>query len=342
MYKFKNTEINNKKASEFETKSLLYLAGMRSDSSDIEFFAIDCFNDVTGANNDFSKLWDIQSKNHKSLPPSKIGKSLFTLYDNFISDIEFHQYILFVPPLKNEYLEDSKLNIYGYDNIKFKTRKGIEKSLKEEIARVHKTNSFPLFKNFLASLTIVQDNRKISTYIKRVSKFKNTRIVSEDFYESIFNEIRDLQSSLKNSYIENESITNADEVLKFNRHITKKDINTLLISRFVGIDVFSYSGIPISFLPVITTLQLDEEGIKDLLLECNSNLSRAFFNKNDCRNFWKVSEWIIEALLIDSTQDINSLYNELISKIKIKSPYLTEHTLLYMISLVKTGLKNAG
>ena len=129
LYKFTNTEINNKKASEFETKSLLYLIGMRADSKEIEILTVDCFNDITGANESFSKLWDVQSKNHKSLPPSKIGESLLTLYKNFISSFDFAEYILFIPKLKRDYLIDSSLNVYGYRNIHEKQRKGIERYL---------------------------------------------------------------------------------------------------------------------------------------------------------------------------------------------------------------------
>jgi hypothetical protein len=77
LYTFKNTEITNKKASDFEKKSMLYLLGMRSDSNEIEIIAVDGFNDVTGAKDDFSKLVDVQSNNHSSLLPSKIyGTSL--------------------------------------------------------------------------------------------------------------------------------------------------------------------------------------------------------------------------------------------------------------------------
>lgn len=50
MYKFLYTERNNEKATEFETKSLLYLLSMREDSNEIDTFLIDCFNDVTGTN----------------------------------------------------------------------------------------------------------------------------------------------------------------------------------------------------------------------------------------------------------------------------------------------------
>ena len=48
-YIFKNTEINNEKASVFETKSLLYLIGKRNDSKEIEYVTFDCFNGIFNA-----------------------------------------------------------------------------------------------------------------------------------------------------------------------------------------------------------------------------------------------------------------------------------------------------
>lgn len=40
MYKFLYTERNNEKATEFETKSLLYLLSMREDSNEIDTFQL--------------------------------------------------------------------------------------------------------------------------------------------------------------------------------------------------------------------------------------------------------------------------------------------------------------
>ncbi|WP_196518046.1 hypothetical protein [Halomonas sp. PA16-9] len=244
MYTFKNTEINNKKASDFETKSLLYLLGMRGDSEEIEIVTVDCFNDVTGSNTDFSKLWDVQSKNHSNLPPSKIGESLFTLYDNYISTINFYDYVLFIPKLNREYLKDPSLNIYSYENINEKQKKGIEKKLKEKINGDKSGNTPTLFSDFLSKICFVEDNYKISNYIKNMSKFKNKKSISEDIYERIFVEIRNAQSALKNSYIEKEMIKNPVEVLKFNRHIKKSEIKTLLISRFVVDRFFPFQAYP--------------------------------------------------------------------------------------------------
>lgn len=339
MYTFKNTEINNKKASEFETKAMLYLLGMRSDSEEINLITVDCFNDVTGLNKDFDKLWDVQSKNHSSLPPSMIGDSLSTLYDNYVSSISFFDYILFIPKLKRDYLKDPSLNIYGYDNINEKQKKGIEKKLKEKINK-NKSSILPtLFYDFLAKVTFVEDNKNISTYVKRLSQFKNKKSISDKIYENIFNEIKNAQTSLKNSYIENEVIHHPHEVLKFNRHITKSDINTLLINRLVGIDIFSFPGIPLPFYKYIKGR--DEEEIKDILQDCNENLSRAFFDKNGCKEFWKVSECIIQILKQNLKFTVDDVYGLLISTSKIKTPYLTKDTILYMISLIKTGLENA-
>jgi len=199
---------------------------MHQDRNEINVLTVDCFNDVTGANEDFTKLWDVQSKNHQTLPPSKIGESLLTLYKNFISDFEFSSYILFIPKLKRSYLIDKSLHIYGYSNINDKQKKGIENQLVNKISPKDEGRPPPL-DDFLSHITFVEDNKKISTYIKSIVRFKNKELVSEDLYQSIFNEIRNTQAALKNSYIENETITLPRDVLKYRRHITKKKINIL-------------------------------------------------------------------------------------------------------------------
>lgn len=337
MYTFKNTEINNEKASQFETKSLLYLLGMRKDSNEVKYITVDCFNDVTGLNSNCSKLWDIQSKNHKYLPPSKIGISLYTLYDNFISSINFEDYILFIPKMNRDYLIDKNISSYNYNNINEKTKKSIEKKLKEEILRVNPTyKSPPLFKDFLDKITFVEDNKHITTYIKQITNFKNKKEFTNSLYESIFNEIRDIQTNLKNSYIENKKINHVKEVLSFNRHVTKDEINTLLINRFVGIEIFSYKGIPFDFLKVMDSLE-DIEDKKDLLLECKSNLARSFFNKNESKYFWKLSEQLIKIVKKYPKKDIYEI-NKMLENIKEESEYLDDNTVLYMIALIKEGL----
>ncbi len=328
-YTFKNTEINNKKASDFETKSLLYLIGKRKDRKEIEYVAFDCFNDVSGINKNTDKIWDIQSKNEQSLNPKKIGKYLFTLFDNYISKLNFTEFIFFSPILNPSYKKNNKLLIYNTDNFKDKTLQRIKNGLNEEIKRVKgtSTNYNTEQKGFFEKVLIVEDNKSEAEYIKSVTKFKKTAIKDENFYRSVFQDLRNIQTSKKNSYIENAVITQIKEVLYFKRHLSTKDIETLIISRIIGVEVFEYTSIPLYFSPVVDGLNIDDK--KDILQECNSNLSRAFFNKNSNRVFWNMCETIISFIKMHSLTDINDIFDHVFPNYNPKISYLNEITIKY-------------
>jgi hypothetical protein len=336
-YTFKNTEINNKKATDFETKSLLYLIGRRKDSKEVEYIAFDCFNDVSGINKNSDKIWDIQSKNEKSLSPKKIGKYFFTLFDNHTSLFDFTEFIFFCPILKPEYKIDEKLNIYGTENIVNKTLVRIQNGLKEEIIRVKgKTFDYSIEQQkFLKKVVIVEDTELDNEYIKTVTKFKKSEIKSDAFYQSVFQDLRDIQSAKKNTYIENSIINQIKDVLKFNRHLYTKDIEVLIISRIIGCEVFEYKGVPLNFLPIIDSLDFEDK--KDTIQECNSNLSRAFFNKNSNREFWKICEIIIEYLESQDVTDVEMIFNNLFTKYKFRISYLTPITIKYLIAIIIDG-----
>jgi len=335
-YTFKNTEINNKKASDFETKSLLYLISRKKE---IEYVTFDCFNDVSGVNKNHDKIWDVQSKNEKSLSPKKIGKYLFTLFDNYISTFSFHEFIFFAPILNEDYKINSKLNIYNLDNIEEKTLKRILKGLTEEVERVKGilVDYSAQIEIFLEKVFIVEDNSTENEYIKSVTKFKKVGIKSDDFYTSIFTDLRNIQSAKKNTYIENEIISEIRDVLTFNRHLTTKDIEILIISRIIGVEIFNYSSIPITFFPIIKNL--DNEEIKDIVQECNSNLSRAFFNKNSNKVFWNVCEKIITFLNENKSSEVEYIYSETFKDYTFRISYLKDFTVKYLISIIIEGTK---
>lgn len=337
-YIFRNTEMNNEKASNFETKSLLYLIGQRSDSKDVVYVTFDCFNDVSGVNKRFDKIWDIQSKNEKSLNPKKIGKYFYTLFDNFTSIFSFEEFIFFCPELNPEYKIDSSKNTYKLDNIVDSTFKRIKNGLTEEIKRVQNTTTGQTLniENFLKKVLIVEDKITHNDYIKAVTKFKNTNLKNDDFYNSLFNDLRDVQTAKKNSCIENSSITEIREVLKFRRHLSTKDIETLIISRIIGCEIFKYKSIPIYFSPILDGMEIEDK--KDLLQECNSNLSRAFFNKNSNKTFWDVCERIVEYRTIIKDNDVENIYLLLFVDYQFRISYISRVTILYLISIIIEGL----
>lgn len=161
MYIFENTEQNNAKANDYETKALLYLLSYRKDSDQIETFAIDCFNDVTGCNEKYTRLWDIQSKNVKSLNPKTIGKSLITLYFNFEHSFPFKYFILFIPKLKIGYLENENAKTFNFGNFQKSYKSKIIVGLSEEYKRrKNKEINDKFLSRFLAKIIFVMEMKQ--------------------------------------------------------------------------------------------------------------------------------------------------------------------------------------
>lgn len=336
-YTFRNTEKNNEKATTFETKSLLYLIGQRKDKKDILYITFDCFNDVSGLNKNFDKIWDVQSKNERNLNPKKIGKYFYTLFDNFISGFSFYEFIFFTYELDSSYKIDSNLKEYDFKNFEKKTSERIINGLNEEIKRVK--GDYKIYENeietFLDKIIIIEDHKTELDYIKSITKFKNKDIKPIDFYNNFFKELRDLQSSKKNSYIENHTISCITDVIDLQRHLSTKDIETLIISRIIGCEVFKFKSIPKPFFNIVKNIEIED--LEDLLQDCNSNLSRALFNKNSNKTFWNTCEQILEFLDIHSSKDTDFVFDSIFNPFIQKISYLNEITLKYLISIIIEG-----
>ena len=117
-YTVSSSEKLRKSGAEAETKALLYLMNFYSNSQDIHYFVIDFFNDLTGMNRTAKKLWDLQSKGAKNSSPKSIGKELVTLFKNYISEIDFDAYILFLGGVTESFRIDASKTSFGIENIK--------------------------------------------------------------------------------------------------------------------------------------------------------------------------------------------------------------------------------
>lgn len=336
MYIFETTEQNNSKANDFETKSLLYLMSFKSDSTDIDTFFVDCFNDITGASSDLLKLWDVQAKNISSLRPKTIGKSLITLFQNFISSVNFYEYILFIPKLKENYLMDISLTEFKIDN--FKDIAKIQEGLEEEYKRRKKLGALSLkqlsqLNTFLEQIHFVTGDSSKAIYIKNIIQFKSN-IRDDNFFESVFNEVRSKQTELKNINIHNISINSIEEVLKLNKHLTKRQLETLVVNRIIVVELFK-QRIPNDFFDVINDKSSSDR--KDIIQDCNANLSRLLFDKNsNKKKFWSLLEQIL--ILVEEKDDIYQILNR-IKQYQIPKIINEDYTLLYLISMVKEGME---
>lgn len=336
VYRFETTEQNNQKANDYETKALLYLLSFRKDSKQIEVFAIDCFNDVTGCNKLYDKLWDVQSKNVKSLTPRTIGKALYTLFSNYEHDFPFEKFVLFIPKLQERYLVNENLETYDITNFKpeeqIKVIAGLEKEYND---RKNIKPSTKKIQDFFLHLKFVVGNKDKAEYIKKITNFKNN-IAKEKFYEDIFNEIRDKQTAYKNIVIHNQEISTPSEVANTRKIFKRIDFDTLIINRFIGYDLFEdLNRIPNSFFDYLRDKNSEER--KDIIQNANTEIARFLFDKNNKKIFWRFFEHIIITIQENTYLSNEGIYNVLkTSDIKIPKE-LSEETLLYLVSLVKDG-----
>lgn len=85
---------------------------------EIDLFAIDCFNDVTGMDNSCITLHDVQSKGETKITPAKLGEYLATLFENRASDFSkyFDTLTLFVGAYRQPRLRIRRLRNFDFIN----------------------------------------------------------------------------------------------------------------------------------------------------------------------------------------------------------------------------------
>ena len=345
MYTFKTSERNNDKATEFETKSLLYLMTNAPNSDNVDLFLIDCFNDVTGVSADFNYSWDVQSKGVTSLTPGKIGAALYTLYANYLSDIEFSHYILFIPPVKSEYVASTVNEVFLFADFKEDTGPKVRNGLRKEITKrkdndVISITSDSSITSFLDSVFFVVDNYGKADYIKRIIQFKSLSKLDDAFLTKIFDEIRSKQSTKKILNINGRSVSSIEEVCNFDKHLQRKELELLVVNRIIGNDLFAARGVPLYFFPEVK--EMDPEDIIDLLLDCKAKIGHTLFNKNNKKSFWQFLEQIMQLVTKYPDFDINDIYAQIPAPTKDKVFTLDKISTLYLISVVKEGVKYAN
>lgn len=337
-YIVNSTEKTKGKASDFETRALLYLMALRKDSEEMNVFVIDFFNDVTSLNDDHQKLWDVQSKGEKNVSADKLGKELVTLFKNYVSLINFDYYILSVEGISDNILIDASVDEYKTSNIKSVWFEKVKNSLKAEaLIKTYIDNSLVTDVNiasFLDNVIIKENNHEKNHYIKLMAPISERNMPTDDYLDLIFKEIRDMQMSKKNSLVEGEVIQNVSDFLNYERHIYKNEITLMVINRLVNSDIMNNS-IPVSFMPELVGLQ--EIETRDLLEDCQLDSAKLLFNKNLSRLFWGFMNGIIEEINSGVT-NLNTISSRVIASNNELCSQFDEISVKFFISNILEGL----
>lgn len=339
-YTVKSSERLRPSAADTETKALLYLMNFREDSEEIYYFVVDFFNDLTGMTKMSDKLWDLQSKGDKQPSPYTIGTELVTLYKNFVSEFEFAYYIIFLGGVTSSLRVDDKLTRFGISNVKDTALERIKEGLKDECKKKTYVDDDKVSEEkiveFLKKVYFVIDNQTKSEYVKKIIKLNPAIIPEEDTLIAIFNEIRDVQAGKKNvSVVEGITLEAPDEALNYGRHLNTTEIRLLVLNRILNQNVVG-SKVPQSFID--TYIRFPEERRKNMLEDCQLDLSRALFNCNCQDDFWKLFENIYKIIVENPSDDIGNLYRKLDKTIVGRCMDFDTLSLKYFISVIKDGI----
>jgi hypothetical protein len=339
-YKIQSSEKTTASGAEYETKALLYLMNFSKDCKEVYYFVVDFFNDLTGVDRFSDKLWDVQSKGNKNTSPKQLGKELVTLLKNYISEINFESYIIFLGGVSNSVRIDNKITIFGIDNIKAKEIEKIKEGLVEESRKKGYIDESKItdksIEDFLSKVSFVVDDKTKCEYVKSIIEVNPIIIPDDIVLEQIFNQIRDAQSAKKNNgNIEGVTIRTTDEFLYYNRHLNVNEIRMMVLSRLVNNNIMQ-KGVPHSFIDIYS--KFPQEIKKDKLEDCQLSIAKMLFDKNNADNFWKFFSNIYEVLSKNPNETIDILYRNLDRRILNRMDLLDVVSVKYFMAIVKDGM----
>ena len=342
-YTVLSTERTNAKASEYETKALLYLMNFRNDSNEMHYFVIDFFNDVTGIDSQARKAWDVQSKGSKKLSGKTIGIDLVTLFKNYLSDLNFAHFILFMCGVSETNIINKELDSFDISNFTERAKKSIKNGLEEAATEKSYINNNNIteenINDFLNKVTFVIAKKEKAEYVKKIIKLNSAIIPSDDYLNSIFNQIRDKQTAKKNICVENININTLRDFEPYKKYLNTNEIKLLVLSRLILKDSISKSdGVPLSFLPIVS--RQEEANRRTFIEDCYDDIFRTILDKNNAIAYWSLFEEIYIKITQNPHMNVEEVYDSLDSDKLSKVHFLNFNSTMYFIAIIKDALKN--
>ena len=347
MYKISSSEERNEKASDFETYSLLYVINFYPDADDTDYLVIDFFNDVTGVSRNADSCVDVQSKGLENMQPAELGKSLVTLFKNYLSDFSssFKCYILFVNGVSLSVKKCiGERTEFSIGDLSEPIKKSVVSALAEEAKKktyieTKKRVNESEINAFLTKVLFVINSYTKEQYIRLTAKLNESVVIDDAILRKIFKEIRDRQSSKKNNNVEGQLLSSVGDFVKFDKWIKKEAIENLVLCRICfkrDLDSMKKSSIPASFVDVYQSIDVDRR--EETLDDCKNAIYRLLYNKNNGQAFWALFSQIVRLNNANPGMDAGQLYLLVDRSLLAKIHELDILSAKYFIALVKEGL----
>lgn len=344
-YRFISTERGTPSGNRAETCALLHMMCFAPERDEIDLFAIDCFNDVTGMDNSCNTLHDVQSKGETKITPAKLGEYLATLFENRASEFSkyFDTLTLFVGGVSPTTLENPTLTEFRFQQLKPKSQASVREHLIEACKK--RRNDIPddlidddAIDDFLSCVRFVVAKKDETEYIRALAHNSSALLTDKRTLLGIFGAIRDQQSSLKNrTGIAGRVIDRPDAVMDFGRTMSTRQIRLLVIQRLLNMSFLTEES-PDSFRPYLNSLP-PEMRIEDVEEDCRNELCLQYFDKNNLAAFWHLLDEIVNIIQDDPEADIQQIYSKIDEGTLASCTQLTRRSHLYFIATIKDGLR---
>lgn len=339
-YKVTSSERAAASSSEMETKAMLHLLCEDGDG-DIQGFAIDFFNDVTGMDNNGFRLYDVQSKGEDA-GPAALGEELVTLFKNYVSEFKeyFVKQVLFVRRVTSSVLNDHELVDFSYvdmkDEAKGKLRNALVDACKKKTYIANKDITDENIDSFLGNVRIVIAKAEKADYIKSLIHTEIPLGTTSYDLRAVFSEIRKKQLGIKSSSkVEGVEINYPYEAYNYGRVIKTSDIELLVLSRVINKNPIE-AGVPVPFIPIYSNF---EEDIADNMVnDCQLALARQMFTRREASAFWNLLGDVVAAIRSAPNADVDEIYRSLNRTTLMACGELDALAHQYFIAIVKEGL----
>lgn len=343
-YSFPSIERGTAPGNANETCALLHFMCFADEKDEIDLFAIDCFNDVTGMDNSCFSLHDIQSKAGKNTGPAKLGEELATLFENSVSEFS-HYFVtltLFVGGVSSSVRDDPSKETFGFHDMKPKAQKSVREHLVTACRERHGSEFEDLVTDenvddFLCRVRIVTAKADPTEYIRALAHDISALLPGRKELLGIFGQIRDKQSSLKNrDGILSATIERPDEVMDYGRVLKAREIKLLIIERLLNREYFK-DAVPEEFQTYLDGLP-PEESERDIVEDCRLEMFTQYFDKNDTDAFWAFLDEIVSLAQSDPEMTMLQIHNAISDDTLRACQHMSRRSRLFFISIVKDGL----
>lgn len=336
-----SSERTTASGNDMETRALLHLMCYDEHKDDMDGFAIDFFNDVTGMDHMGYRLYDVQSKKASS-GPAAIGEELVTLYKNYVSEFSgyFVEQILFLGSITSTVLTDGTLKEFGYDDMTDRTKKSVRDRLIDTCKKKTYIDDADIedekIDAFLNSVRFVVADTDEAHYIKPLIKASSLLLTSDRQLRAIFNEIKNAQSNIKNNVaVEGISVETPGEAYDYGRVLETKKISLLALQRLINCNPYEV-GIPTSFAAIYNTWPPERD--RELLNECQNGVALQLMDKNAAQPFWELFSQIVTSLE-NGVQDVEGVFCSIDKEVLGQCRHLNPLSTKFFIAMVKDGLE---